>query len=36
MSKPNKYSLEINYPYFNKFNKYVSEWVILHPEIVLT
>ena len=35
MSKTNKQSLEINYPHLSKFNKFLSEWVILHPEIVL-
>ncbi len=35
MSKANRQSLEINYPHLSKFNKYLSNWVILHPEIIL-
>jgi hypothetical protein len=35
MSKANRQSLEINYPHLSKFNRYLSDWVILHPEIIL-
>ena len=31
----NKQTLEVNYPHLHKFNKYLAEWTLEHPSLVL-